>query len=482
LSRWVWQDQGKNRKSNMKTKTTLTREGLSGTHHWVLELPEVEPWPEAVSGPALLDELEQVLGRFVVLPKWAAETLALWIVHTYAFPLRDVSTYLGVESPEKCCGKTTLLTVLSELVNRPVVAANISPSALFRVIEETRPTLLIDEADTLLQGNDELRGILNSGYTRKTAYVVRVANQLTHYNLPGQGAGRRPWRQKEEADVMARRTARTDRGEAPPSEEAEAVSQGATRLVRYSCWCPKVMAAIGRLPDTLADRCIVIRMQRKTTNEECERLRNLEAAKLRRQCARFVLDHAEGIAGARPEVPGNLNDRAGDIWEPLLALADLAGGAWPEKARQAATGLTGSAQENSPIGSLLLDILILLVKEGSERIHSRKLVAGLNGGRDRPWMELRKGKEITELWLAQQLRPYAIRPKTIWIEKIAAKGYVKEDFGEAFRRYIPRSEMEALMPRRKRPRRSPIRRSRQLLQKARRRRSQRLGLLKFKRI
>jgi hypothetical protein len=177
-----------------------------------------------------------------------------------------------------------------------------------------------------------------------------------------------------------------------------------------------------------------------------------------------------------------LNDRAGDIWEPLLALADLAGGAWPEKARQAATGLTGSAQENSPIGSLLLDILILLVKEGSERIHSRKLVAGLNGGRDRPWMELRKGKEITELWLAQQLRPYAIRPKTIWIEKIAAKGYVKEDFGEAFRRYIPRSEMEALMPRRKRPRRSPIRRSRQLLQKARRRRSQRLGLLKFKRI
>ena len=72
-----------------------------------------------------MDELEKVLGRFVVLPEWAAETLALWILHTYAFPLRDVSTYLGLESPEKRCGKTTLLTVLSELVNRPVVAANI---------------------------------------------------------------------------------------------------------------------------------------------------------------------------------------------------------------------------------------------------------------------------------------------------------------------------------------------------------------------
>src|SRR6266571_2368378 len=143
----------------------------------LMRLPPVEPWPEPVDGKSLLDELRQFLKLFVILPQWAAETLALWIVHTYAFELRDVSTYLGIESPEKRCGKTTLLTVLSELVNRPVVVANISSPAFFRVIEETRPTLMIDEADTLLQGNDELRGILNSGYSRKTAYVVRVANQ-----------------------------------------------------------------------------------------------------------------------------------------------------------------------------------------------------------------------------------------------------------------------------------------------------------------
>lgn len=101
--------------------------------------------------------------RFIVLPKWVPETFALWILHTYAFELRDVSTYLGIESPEKRCGKTTLLTLLGRLVNRPVAAANISSSAFFRVIQETRPTLLIDEADTFLQGNDELRGILNAG-------------------------------------------------------------------------------------------------------------------------------------------------------------------------------------------------------------------------------------------------------------------------------------------------------------------------------
>src|SRR3982751_6411062 len=89
----------------------------------------------------------------------------------------EVSTYLGVESPEKRCGKTTFLSVLSELVNRAVALANISSPAVYRAIEEKRPTLLIDEADTFLQGNDELRGILNSGYTRKSAHVIPVINQ-----------------------------------------------------------------------------------------------------------------------------------------------------------------------------------------------------------------------------------------------------------------------------------------------------------------
>jgi len=134
----------------------------------------VEPWPEPVDGKGLLDALEGLFRTFVVLPKWAAETLALWVLHTYSFLLRPVATYIGVESPEKRCGKTTLLTVLCELVNRPVVASNISSPAFFRVIEEKTPTLLIDEADTVLHRNKELKGILNSGYAKKTAYVIRM--------------------------------------------------------------------------------------------------------------------------------------------------------------------------------------------------------------------------------------------------------------------------------------------------------------------
>jgi Protein of unknown function (DUF3631) len=363
---------------------------------------------ERISGAALLDELAGVLERYVVLPTHAAESLALWIVHTYAFQLRDVSTYIGIESPEKRCGKTTLLSVLSKLVSRPVPAANISSPAFFRVIEETQPTLLIDEADTFLQGNDELRGIFNAGYTKETAYVMRVANQTS--------------------TVASDQTPRST-------------------LARYSCWCPKVLAAIGRLPDTLADRCIVVRMQRKTMWEECQRLRNLDTAGLRERCAQFVQENSERIVAACPQIPDSLNDRAADIWEPLLALADIAGGNWPEAERKAAVSLTASAQEHNSIGSLLFDLFcIFTLNEGqnkSDRLFTRTILERLNWKTDRPWGEMRKGKEVNDLWLARQLRPYGIRPRSIWIGGIQGKGYVWEDFEEVFRRYVPRSEVEA---------------------------------------
>lgn len=132
------------------------------------------PSSSIADGASLLSDLRDVLNRYVVLPEMAAETLALWVVHTYAFTLRQVTTYIGVVSPEKRCGKTTLLDLLARLANRSLTTANISPSAMFRVIEESQPTLLIDEADTFLGGHDELAGILNAGYRKGNAYVVRV--------------------------------------------------------------------------------------------------------------------------------------------------------------------------------------------------------------------------------------------------------------------------------------------------------------------
>jgi hypothetical protein len=126
-------------------------------------------------------------------------------------------------------------------------------------------------------------------------------------------------------------------------------------------------------------------------------------------------------------------------------LADLAGGRWPKLAREAALGLTARAQDQSPIGSLLLDIYLAFLYAKVDRMFSRDLVKALSGYTDRPWVELRRGKALTETWLAQQLRPYGVKPKTIRIGDELGKGYIQEEMMETFRRYIPKAELEAFM-------------------------------------
>ena len=377
----------------MNTNSNVTK------RRGVLDMPAVDAWNAAVDGSELLDGISGLLRRHVVLPKWGTEALALWVVHTYGWSLREVTTYVGVVSPEKRCGKTTLLMLLSALTNRALVASNISPPAMFRVIEEMQPTLLIDEADSFLQGKDDLRGILNAGYSRESAYVVRV------------GEGR-----NEDVEKIGRK----ERG---------------SRLAKYSCWCPKVIAGIGELPETLADRCIVLTMQRKKPGEVCERLRKLQAEEWRRKCARFVADNAVAIASAEPPVPERLNDRASDIWEPLLAIADIAGGLWPELAREAAEGLSGGTEDMSRWEMLLQHIRVAFEVNRAEKFFSRTLVGLLSRIEQPGWAELRKGRALTEIWLAQQLRKLGIAPRTIWIEGKTGKGYHLEDFAEAFARY-----------------------------------------------
>jgi len=412
-----------------------TRTPIPNHRSPVVPLP-VEPWPEPVDGQLLLDELRRAFERFVVLPKFAPEALALWTLHTYAFQLREVSAYLGIESPVKRCGKTTLLSVLDKLAHRPVLAANISFKAFFHVIEQARPTLLIDETDTFLPANDELRGILNAGYHRGTAFVIRFAQ-------PGELAPEQ-WEDREHRGFKSSKIKSFLR-----STRRASGNPSASALSRFSCWCPKAMAAIGRLPDTLADRCIVIRMQRKTANEKCERLRNLESATLTRQCARFVLDRQEAIAAARPGIPSALNDRAADIWEPLLVLADLAGGPWADAARQAAVALSGAtdAQDpDSPVEALLYDILICFAQRNTQRMLSRELAQRLNelARLARPWRQILKGKEVTELWLSRILRPYGVHPKCFRYGDSSGRGYFFEDFAEIFQRYTTTTESETV--------------------------------------
>jgi len=202
------------------------------------------------------------------------------------------------------------------------------------------------------------------------------------------------------------------------------------------------MAAIGRLPETLADRCIIIHMQRKTPREECARLKDLDATVLRRKCIRFVRDYQAQISAARPEIPKRLNDRAADIWEPLLTLAGLAGDDWTLLAWEAAETLSGSISDSNVIGLLLIHISILFQRRSSNRIFSRDLVADLNLFPNRPWAEGFKGARIDEVWLAAQLRRYGVRPKSLWIKGVVSRGYLIEDLDDLFTRYITRADLD----------------------------------------
>jgi hypothetical protein len=141
-----------------------------------LSLPEPKPWPDPVNGADLLNELSAIIRRYVVMSAYAADTAALWVVHTYLLKGFGISPRLAITSPEKRCGKTTLLDVLARLVMRPLPTSNATTAAIFRVVEMRQPTLLIDEADTFLKENVELRGILNSGH-RKGGAVLRTVGE-----------------------------------------------------------------------------------------------------------------------------------------------------------------------------------------------------------------------------------------------------------------------------------------------------------------
>ncbi len=160
-----------------------------------LNLPTPEPWPEPVDGAALLDGLTAVISKYVALPSGCAEAMGLWIVHAHAFDCFQISPRLALTSPQKRCGKTTGLGTLYHLVNKPLMAASITPSAVFRTIEAARPCLIIDEADTFLKDNDELRGVLNSGHGRISASVIRTVGDDHEPRQFSVSRTRFPWTQ-----------------------------------------------------------------------------------------------------------------------------------------------------------------------------------------------------------------------------------------------------------------------------------------------
>ena len=351
-------------------------------------LTEVEPWSVSVDGAEVLFEMVTMLCRFMMLPKHAAVTVALWVMFAHTHEVAANSPILAVESPEKRCGKTTLLSIVADFVPVPLPAANISPAALFRSVEKFRPTMLIDEGDSFLRDNEDMRGILNSGFTRASAVVIRCDGEQ---NDP----------------------------------------------TPFSTWCPKLIALIGKLPDTLQDRSIVVTLRRKLANENVERLsRNHRPAlhELRAKCARWALDHLTGLMHADPAMPKGLNDRGEDAWRPLLAIADAVGGEWPDLARQAAVGLSavGRKDDDQASAGVMLLAHIRVVFEGKREIGSTQLAEVLNANEEWPWGEWRQGKPISPRGVARMLARYEIKPKRTNAHNV----YLKEHFADAWNRYL----------------------------------------------
>jgi hypothetical protein len=373
-------------RAKQEIEADATRPLLPAATRPLLPAVEAAPWTEPVNDAQLLDEITAAIRRYVVLEKGAAEATALWVVHTYCFDAFAISPRLAVTSAVMRCGKTTLLDVLSCLVRRPISAANATAAAIYRLVDKVAPTLLIDEADTFLVGNAALRGILNSGHHKNSAYVMRA-------------------------------------------EET------------FSTWGPVAIAMIGCLPPTLQDRSISIRLHRRRADEPIEAFRldeNDDLKRLARMAARFAVDHFDELKGANPNMPGTLENREADNWLPLIAIADVAGEGWSDLARQVAQRLCLAARssEQSEAIMLLEDIHALLTAYTGERIQSADLVNALVQLEDRPWAEWKGGKPITPNAIARLLAPFNIRPFEMRVGTRVVRGYEAAQFADAFARYV----------------------------------------------
>jgi putative DNA primase/helicase len=355
--------------------------------HW-----HVEPWSEEVDGDALLDSLRRVFRRYIVLPSGADIALPLWVLHAWTMDAGDISPFMVLVSPTKRCGKTSVLILLYFLTPKSELASNITASALFRYIEAVRPTLLLDEGDTFVKDNEEFRGILDSGHTRVAANIVRNVEV---------------------------------NGEHKPR--------------RFSTWAPKAIATIRKIADTLEDRAVIVTLQRKARTAKVERLRRRDSeefANLRRQAARWAADNFAKLADPDPQVPEVLNDRAADNWRPLLAIADLAGGEWPQRARDAACLLSGEGHDGAIGVELLKDIQIAFGDD--EAIRSKDLIAKLIEDPERPWAEWSHNRALTPKQLGRLLQPFGICSETVYIPGLAnGKGYQRAHFEELWAAYCP---------------------------------------------
>ena len=371
-----------------------------------IEWPEIEPWPEEVAGTELLASLSSLVSRYIHLPATSADATALWIIHTYLHARLEISTFLNLTSATKRCGKSLLLEVLAELVYRPLaLSGRITSAALFRTIELHAPTLLLDEADTFFGNDEELRGVVDGSQRRDLAYVLRCVG-----------------------------------------EEHEPR--------RFVTWCPKAIAGIGKLPETVVDRSLVLNLERRPTNERTLprwRDRDRKAIEeLKRRLARWLVDNEEAILAARARVsyPPGLHDRARDAWESLLAIAEIACGKWSNQSGRGWAACEAlRPNENDETGireQLLADLRVVFAKAGNpEVLSTQKILDALHQLESRPWSEWgRSNRPLTPRGLSSLLAPFRVKSENQRCGGRQFKGYRREDLEPIWARYAVSSPKE----------------------------------------
>ncbi|MGW5787063.1 DUF3631 domain-containing protein [Streptomyces sp. NPDC003757] len=367
-------------------------------------------------GAALLNEVEAFHRRFNVFPHEAAYVaVALWDAHAHLLDCFDSTPRLAFLSPEPGSGKSRALEVVETLVPQPMTAVNASAAALFRSVSNPsgRPTILFDEIDTIFGpkagDNEELRGFLNAGH-RRTGVTYRCIGDGGNQTV-----------------------------QAFPSYSAVAV------------------AGLGALPDTIMTRSVVIRMRRRARNETVEsfraRLHEAEGHKLRDRLAQWTEQARDSVMGAWPEMPDGVTDRPADVWEPLLAIADAAGGDWPVRAREACVTMVAASKANDKgsLGVRLLSDLRDHVMVGIDRLPTVAILDRLNALDDAPWADLH-GKPLDNRRLGKMLAEYMtadnepIASRNIKTAGSVLKGYYSADLWDAWARYCPPPPESPLPP------------------------------------
>lgn len=351
-------------------------------------LDEVAP----ASEPDLAGYLAQVeafLRRYVAFPsEHEPIAVALWIAHAWIVETFETSPILAVTSAEMRSGKTRVLDCVELLVPNPFRVVTPSEAVTYTVLaQRPRPTFMLDEADAIFGARtaeryEGLRAILNAG-NRAGTPVLRV-------KLDGRK------REVESFDIFG----------------------------------PKAVAGIGELPATVADRSIPIRMRRRAPGEPIARFRQRIA---RVEAETIIVPDFE--ADPTADVPDELNDRAADSWEPLLAVADAAGGRWPTLARMAAVAI--GSEEETPVSvgmRLLADINEVF--GGDEHLQTGELLRRLHDLEEAPWADW-YGSPLTPKALAKLLTPYRVGPQQRRVRGEKSRGYFRSDFADAWTRYVP---------------------------------------------